>query len=92
MSPTKENTFYVYVLELENGKKYIGQTNNLQRRIHEHQKGLSPYTKKFKFKKLLYYEIFSSRAAAMKREKFLKSGQGRQWLKRKLAEQAIIDK
>jgi putative endonuclease len=73
---------------LQNGKQYIGQTNNLQRRIHEHQNGLSPYTKKFKFKSLLYYQIVSSRAEAMRREKFLKSGQGRLWLKNKLAEQS----
>ena len=86
MTASDNKLFYVYVLELQNGKKYIGQTNNLKRRLYEHANGLSPYTKKFKFKKLLYYEVFPARSEAIKRERFLKSGQGREWLKRKIAE------
>ena len=77
--------FWVYVLELENGKKYIGQTNNLERRIMEHQSGKSPYTRKNKMKRLLYFEVCTSRSEAMKKEKFFKSGNGREWLKTKLA-------
>jgi len=78
--------YFVYVIKLTNQKNYTGHTNNLERRIWEHQTGKSPYTRKFKFNKLLYHETCDSRAEAMKREKFLKSGKGREWLKQKLAE------
>ena len=74
-------TYWVYVLELMNGRKYIGHTNNLDRRLQEHQTGRSPYTRKNKVTRLLYSEIYDSRSEAMKREKFLKTGNGREWLK-----------
>ena len=82
------NNYWVYVLELTNGKKYIGHTNNLERRIKEHKNGRSIFTSKYKIAKLLYYENYSTRSEAMKREKFLKTGNGRQWLKQKLLEQS----
>ena len=85
-----DEQYCVYVIELEDGRKYIGQTNNLERRLHEHQNGRSPYTRKHKFKKLLYSEKYNSRSEAMKREKFLKTGKGREWLKQKLAEQSAF--
>jgi len=44
----------------------------------------STYTSKYKTNKLLYYEKHNSRSQAMKREKFLKSRNGRQWLKQQL--------
>ena len=84
----ESNNFWVYVLELTNGKRYVGHTNNLERRIHEHKKGRSTYTSKYKINKLIYYEKHNSRSQAMKREKFLKSGNGRQWLKQQLIEQS----
>jgi predicted GIY-YIG superfamily endonuclease len=83
-----ENQFTVYILELQDGRHYVGQTNDLHRRLQEHQDGRSPFTSKFGFKKLLYSETYSTRANAMKRENFLKSGQGRQWIKSKLTEQS----
>ncbi len=83
-----DDKFWVYVLELNNGKKYIGHTNNLKRRLEEHCYGKSPFTRKNPMKKLVYFEEFPNRAKAMKREKFFKSGQGRLWLNEKLAEQS----
>ena len=73
--------YFVYVIELSNQKTYKGHTNNLKRRIEEHKTGKSPYTSKYQYKRLLYYETCDTRAEAMKREKFLKSGKGREWLK-----------
>ena len=84
----EQEEFWVYVLELENGKRYVGHTNNLHRRIQEHKDGRSTYTSKYKINKLLYYERHNSRSQAMKREKLLKSGNGRQWLKQRLTEQS----
>ena len=83
-----ENKYWVYVLELVNGRKYIGHTNNLERRLQEHLTGRSTYTKRNNANKLLYFEKYNSRSEAMKREKFLKSGRGRTWLKHKLEEQS----
>jgi putative endonuclease len=83
-----KNSYWIYVLKLNNGRKYIGQTNNLERRLMEHQLGRSPYTRKHKIKKLIYSEICNSRSDAIIKEKFLKTGKGREWLKRKLAEQS----
>ena len=52
---------------------YIGMTNNLQRRIWEHQNQLvEGYTKKYNIKKLVYYEETSEVTAAITREKELK--------------------
>jgi putative endonuclease len=80
--------YFVYVLELSSGKKYVGQTNNLTRRLEEHKSGRGRFTRKYEVKKLLYFEQCNSRSQAMDRERFLKSGQGRSWLKQKLTEQS----
>ena len=75
----------VYVLKsLINGRFYIGCTNNLARRLYEHNNGLSTYTKSTRPFKLVYQEEFSTLKFARRREKQLKGGQGRQWLKNKL--------
>jgi len=73
--------FYVYVLKNGKGRLYVGHTNNLERRITEHNTGLSPYTKNRGPWELAYSESFDTRGEAMKREKFLKSGKGRELLK-----------
>ena len=79
--------FFVYVLHSQtNGRLYIGQTSDLERRIDEHNQGLSQYTKGRGPWTLAYHEAHTTRADAMKREKFLKSGQGREWLKMRLKE------
>jgi putative endonuclease len=81
--------FYVYVLKSQSsGKTYIGQTSNLTKRIQQHNDPsykLSYYTKRnFGPWKLVYKEEYHTRAEAMRREKQLKSGQGRIWLSKNL--------
>lgn len=74
--------FTVYVLRsLTNQRLYIGQTNNLSRRLLEHNQGHSRYTKLTKPFKLIYQEEFGTRNDAVNREIELKSGKGREWLK-----------
>jgi putative endonuclease len=76
--------FYVYVLRsLKNQRLYIGCTNNLERRVFEHNAGLSTYTRTTRPFVLLYHEVFDDLKAARRREKTLKGGQGREWLKEK---------
>ena len=65
---------YVYILSNKNRTVlYIGITNNLQRRMNEHQasKG-SLFSKKYNTQDLLYFEEFVSIVTAIKREKQLK--------------------
>ena len=75
--------FYVYVIysDLVN-RKYIGQTDDLDRRLGEHNNGLlGIYTKNKGPWRLVYFETFQTRSEAMKREKELKTGKGRDFLK-----------
>ncbi len=76
------NEFYVYALfSSKFNKIYIGQTNNLKKRLYEHNNGLlSTYTKKFKPWEIIYSEVFSTRSEAIKREKQLKSQKGREFI------------
>lgn len=57
------------------GVVYIGVTSNLQRRVYEHKQGLlAGFTKKYKCKLLVYYEIHETMESAIVREKQLKAG------------------
>jgi len=74
--------FYVYVLRsLVNKRFYTGSTNNLERRINEHNSGKSGYTKLTRPFVLVYKEEFISRKESYKREMFLKTGKGRELLR-----------
>ncbi len=76
--------FNVYIIKSEHlNKIYIGHTDRLQERLIEHISGFSKATKISKDWKLIYTEEFQSRSLAMKREKFLKSGDGRKVLRLK---------
>ena len=53
--------YYVYVLRKKSDLSlYYGYTNDIERRLKEHNAGLVGYTKKYKPWKLIYYESFSS--------------------------------
>ncbi len=74
--------FTVYVLRsASSGRHYVGQTEDLERRLLEHRTGLAKYTRNRGPWLLVYHEQYSARAEAMNKERFLKSGQGREWLK-----------
>jgi putative endonuclease len=67
-------TYYVYIITNErNTVLYIGITNDLVRRIHEHRNGaVDGFSKRYNAKKLAYFENTGSVMAAMEREKELK--------------------
>jgi len=73
--------FYTYIAHnSKHNKFYIGQTDNLIRRINEHNSGMSNYTSKYDGEwKITYYETFDSRSDAMKREKFLKKQKNKEF-------------
>ncbi len=60
---------------------YVGLTNDLNRRVNQHNYGLNKTTKPYKPFKLILCETYDTRLQARKREKYLKSGIGKEYLK-----------
>ena len=74
--------YFVYVLESEiDGRLYKGQTTDISKRINEHNAGKTKSTKGYRPWKLVYFEKFETIIEAVLREKYLKSGIGREYLK-----------
>ena len=77
--------WYAYVLLCENGSLYKGHTKDVEKRYSQHLCGQgAEHTKKYKPIKLVYWEECETREHAVEREKFLKSGGGREWLKARI--------
>jgi putative endonuclease len=75
--------FCVYLLRsFLTGEHYTGSTHNHEQRLGQHNDGLVRSTKHARPWELIYYEEYPTRAEAVRRERFLKSGQGREELKR----------
>ena len=73
--------YYVYILlSKDHPKTYTGITDNLERRLNQHNNGYHFYTKRYKPWSILYHEDCLNRKAARKREKYLKSAVGREWI------------
>lgn len=78
-------THYVYVLQSEiDGHNYIGCTNNLKKRLKEHNSGRNFSTRLRAPFKIIYVEIYLNQKDAYNREKFLKTGWGKNYIKRVL--------
>jgi putative endonuclease len=76
---------YVYVLLSEKDYGfYTGYTSDLRRRFAEHEKGQVSSTQLRRPFKLIYYEASLSQQDATRREKYLKSGNGKIYLKNRL--------
>jgi len=79
--------YYVYVLlSLKDKKFYIGFTNDLKRRLKEHDSGKNISTKSRRPLKLIYYEAHLSKADAERRERYFKTTKGKSTLKQMLRE------
>jgi putative endonuclease len=77
--------FYVYVIQSQrDAGLYIGYTSNLKHRLRQHNSGESKATSFRCPLELIYYEAYIIREDAEGRERFLKSGGGRKFLKRQL--------
>ena len=72
---------YVIVSEVKDLRFYVGQTNNLQDRIFRHNAGYNKSTKAFRPWMFFFAEKYHSRQEARKREKYLKSGVGKELIK-----------
>ena len=66
--------YYVFMLAARmNGTLYVGVTNDLVRRVHEHRNGsVEGFTERYGVKSLVYFEIYQDAYAAITREKKLK--------------------
>ena len=73
--------YIVYILKNKQGLLYKGHTNNLDRRLKEHNKPDSSFCRYTRNKgpwTLIYKESFLTRSEAMAREKYFKTGKGRE--------------
>ena len=78
---------FAYVIQSEiDGRCYKGMTANLEERIKAHNSGKNFSTRAYKPWKLVYVEEFESREDAREYKKFLKTGQGRDFIKKILSE------
>jgi len=87
MNPVRDPNlmFYVYVLQSrKSGLWYTGCTNDLRKRFNQHNKGESTWTKNRVPWDLIYYEACLNEEDARSREKYLKSGMGKRYLKNRL--------
>jgi putative endonuclease len=76
--------YFVYVIKSEEGYYYTGMTENVERRLSEHNTKTKPFwTKRGTNWEVIYLEEFEGREEAMKRERWMKSGHGKKLLKEK---------
>ena len=77
--------FYVYALVSQNDRKlYVGYTEDLRKRISEHNRGKVTSTRYRVPFKLIYYEACRNKADALHRERYLKTAYGKRYLKNRL--------
>ena len=80
--------YFVYIIRsLKDNTLYIGFSTNIDRRVAEHNSGLSRYTSAKAPWVLFYVEELSSKRDALKREKFLKTQRNRDSYERLVLEQ-----
>lgn len=77
---------YVYILKCKDGSYYTGVTNDVYRRLEEHQNGIDPksYTFKRRPVKLMFFAVFTSIEQAIQKEKQIKK-----WSRKK--KEALIE-
>jgi predicted GIY-YIG superfamily endonuclease len=82
---SRRRKFFIYVLKCADASLYIGQAGNIHRRLQQHNSGEVSWTAPRRPLEIIHWEEFDSREAAVKRERDLKTGFGRKWLKREYA-------
>ena len=79
---------YVYILKsTQSGNWYTGCTSDLRKRISQHNEGKSRYTKDRGPYEVIYYEASLNKTDAFARERYLKSGMGKRYVKNRLKTQ-----
>lgn len=84
--------FYVYALRsTKRNYIYVGLTKDVSRRFGEHQSGKSRTTAPYRPFEVVLVEEFPDRASARKREKYLKSGVGKEYIKKHAQVAKLVD-
>ena len=77
--------YYIYVIQSEKDELfYTGFTRDIQKRLHEHNTGKVASTKNRRPFRLIYFEACLNEQDAIAREKYLKTGMGKRYLKNRL--------
>ncbi|OHA45977.1 MAG: hypothetical protein A3A80_00250 [Candidatus Terrybacteria bacterium RIFCSPLOWO2_01_FULL_44_24] len=85
MTPLETTMYYAYVLQSKkDGKWYTGATSDLRKRLSEHNANLVSSTKGRSPLEIIYFEACLNEHDAFVREKYLKSGMGKRYLKNRL--------
>jgi putative endonuclease len=84
---------YLYILKSKkNGKYYIGETSNIQRRVEDHQRGRSSFGKRNKEIILIYTQEVADRSNAKRIEAFFKKQKSHLFIDRFLAGEVKVPK
>ena len=79
--------YYTYVMKsIKNDNLYFGYTNDLKKRISQHNKGTEKSTAPYIPWELIYYEACINKADAQRREKYFKTSQGRRMFRLRIKE------
>ena len=89
--PFFEIMHYVYFLKLSNNRIYKGSTDDLKRRISEHRNGKVKSTRNFRPVKLIGYEAYLLKSDALRRERFLKTTEGRRLIEQQYRDIIMLD-
>ena len=77
--------FYVYILKLSTGDLYTGATSDLRRRLREHHAGRVSSTRHSRdSSELIHYEAYLLKSDALRREKYLKTTEGKRMLRQQI--------
>jgi putative endonuclease len=77
---------YTYVLRsIKDGRWYTSHTSDLKARIEQHAKGRVESTRYRRLLQLIYYEACLTEDGAKRRERYLKTGKGKRYLRQRLA-------
>ena len=75
-------SYYVYIIQSDkDGRYYVGSTQDIKARVARHNQGRSTYTKNRGPWEVVYFEEYSRRADAVKREKSIKNRKRRDYIK-----------
>ena len=83
--------FWVHILENAAGRLYVGSTDDVARRVDEHneQRGAKTFTQKNGPWRLVWSEVHATRAAAVKRERQIKSMKSTRWIRENLLNERV---
>jgi len=83
------DNYYIYIIQSKvDNRLYVGLSKNINKRVKEHNFGQTKSTKGYRPWNLVYFEFVGSRIKARKREKYFKSGCGKEYIKKYLGSKA----